>query len=309
MNSPSLFERRRGTLVGTFVGDTLGLPYETTSDRLAKFDTLEVVATRRAGAGAYSDDTEMAVAVAEELAEVGTIERRALARRFAEVITPQRGYGTRTRLLLGKVGGGVSLEDATAELYGDEGGSSRNGASMRVAPVGAHFAFDPYVERRRQVVESAAASGHTLPLAVDGAFAQAEAVASAVRGEPATRIFETAEKSVQTPEFVAAFGRVRRLLRETPTAAEVVSELGNGIEALTSVPAAIWAAVGAKDFEDAARRAIALGGDADTIGAMACAIAGARFGADTIPGHWLSKLDNSDRGIDFVEDLCRRLWA
>lgn len=306
----SLFERRRGALVGTFVGDTLGLPYETTTSSLAHFDSLEVTGSRRHGAGAYSDDTEMAVILADELAENGQIEREALARRFAALFTPGRGYGTRTRLLLTKVKEGTSLAEAQAQIYGEDVGSSRNGASMRIAPLAAHLAFEPHQTRREQVIESAAASGHTLPLGVDGAWVQAEAVAAAVRGEKADRIFEIAKTAAQTPEFVAALGCVQLLLaRETePSAAEVVAELGNGIEALTSVPAALWATVGASSFEDAAVRAVSLGGDADTIGAMACAIAGAHFGGRSIPDRWLSKLDDGPRGIGYVEQLCRRLW-
>lgn len=59
------------------------------------------------------------------------------------------------------------------------------------------------------------------------------------------------------------------------TAATIVEVLGHGVVAVESVPAAIWAATTSVDFEDAIARAVCLGGDTDSIGAMAGAIAGA----------------------------------
>jgi len=75
-----------------------------------------------------------------------------------------------------------------------------------------------------------------------------------------------------------------------------------------SAPRRRDAAAAHSGFEEPVTFAVACGGDTDTIGAMAGAIAGARDGITAIPARWLDALENGDRGRSYVEDLARRLW-
>lgn len=68
------------------------------------------------------------------------------------------------------------------------------------------------------------------------------------------------------------------------------------------------AGTAAPSFEDACTFAVRIGGDADTIAAMAGAIAGARFGASAIPERWLAGLEDEGRGRSHVERLAAVLW-
>ena len=85
---------------------------------------------------------------------------------------------------------------------------------------------------------------------------------------------------------------------------EVAKSLGNGVEALHSVPTAVYSFLANPGFENAVGYAVGLGGDADTIGAMTGAIAGACYGLEGIPRHWLEKVENRE----YIEDLAKRLW-
>jgi phage tail tape-measure protein len=76
-----------------------------------------------------------------------------------------------------------------------------------------------------------------------------------------------------------------------------------GATATASVPVAIAAAAHARDFEEAVSVAVRCGGDTDTVGAMAGAIAGARFGASAIPSRWVAALEDGERGRSHVERL------
>jgi poly(ADP-ribose) glycohydrolase ARH3 len=73
------------------------------------------------------------------------------------------------------------------------------------------------------------------------------------------------------------------------------------------VPAAIGAFVLTESFRDAVVLAVNLGGDTDTIGAMAGAIAGAYYGYSEIPQAWLDPLENGAKGRDYVVNCVTEL--
>jgi len=84
----------------------------------------------------------------------------------------------------------------------------------------------------------------------------------------------------------------------------VVAKLGTGGSSLESVPTAIYAFLSHRDFKSAVIYAVSLGGDADTIGAMTGAIAGAFYGIEGIPSQWRETVENGDH----IEQLAKKLW-
>src|SRR5919204_5957999 len=83
-----------GALLGTFVGDALGMPYEGLPSAAVPA-RLEMVEARR-GRGTYTDDTEMMIVLAESLLEHGSVNEERLAQAFVERCDPSRGYGAGT---------------------------------------------------------------------------------------------------------------------------------------------------------------------------------------------------------------------
>jgi poly(ADP-ribose) glycohydrolase ARH3 len=70
------------------------------------------------------------------------------------------------------------------------------------------------------------------------------------------------------------------------------------------VPTAIYAFLSTCDFKSAVIYAVSLGGDADTIGAMTGAIAGACYGMEGIPSQWRETVENRE----YIEQLAKKLW-
>jgi poly(ADP-ribose) glycohydrolase ARH3 len=95
-----------------------------------------------------------------------------------------------------------------------------------------------------------------------------------------------------------------RLLDADTSKEEVVKILGNSPEALNSVPTALYCFLANPDFESAVIYAASLGGDADAIGAMTGAIAGACFGVEGIPTLWREKVEQHA----VLEGLATKLW-
>ena len=166
-----------GALLGTFVGDALGMPFEGLPS--AAVPTRPEMVEARLGRGTYTDDTEMMIALAESILEQGSVDEERLANAFLEHCNPARGYGTGTLETFASWRCGVPVEAAARGLFGGEG-SQGNGAAMRIAPVAARFA-DTADELRRQAERSARLT-HAHPLAIEAAIVQASAIAAALLG-------------------------------------------------------------------------------------------------------------------------------
>ena len=169
---------------------------------------------------------------------------------------------------------------------------------MRIAPIAVFFADSP--DELRAQAERSARLTHAHPLAVDAAIVQAAAVAAALRGEG---ILAAARAAAKRSVLRRQLDRAAALLGSDLGPAEVGELLGNSAIGHESVPTAIFAAAAHGGFEQAVSFAIRCGGDTDTLGAMAGALAGAAYGSTSIPARWLDALENGPRGRRYVELL------
>ena len=294
-----------GALVGTAVGDALGAFFEGRFN--VRIEDIEAIA-ERAELLIYTDDTHMAIGVAESLIRCQGFNGRDMAETFASNYErePYRGYGPGPPYIFRMVRAGVPWDEAAKKLY--RGGSYGNGSAMRIAPVGVFYRDKP--EMLVDVDHKSSQITHTHKLGREGAALQAGAIALAANLEPGqgldqndflTRLADYVEDEV----YRGKLRKIGEILGE-PDKARAVAELGNGIEAFTSVPAAIYSFLSwPNSFSDAVLNAISLGGDTDTIGAMTGAIAGAYLGAGSIPSRWLDRLENRH----YLEELGEGLWS
>ncbi len=304
MSPVDLSDRFRGALVGTAVGDALGAHFEgwplVPDDELAATESA-------AGEWAFTDDTHMTLVLARSLVTHGALVPEALAREFAEAweAEPWRGYGAGPPQIFRRILKGDAWDQPAAGMFAGQG-SFGNGAAMRAAP--AALFGHPDVTAAVDVARTQALVTHAHRLGIDGAGVQAAAVTTAlVSGDP-----------TDIDTFVGALGahatepefreRLERVADMGPAAGprDIAVALGNGIEALEAVPAAIACVVARPDsLAEAVRFAIRLGGDTDTIAAMAGAIAGALHGASAIPEPWRARTE----GTDELTSLADRLSA
>jgi poly(ADP-ribose) glycohydrolase ARH3 len=286
-----------GSLIGTAVGDSLGARVE----GVPGFQDVHELAPR------YTDDTVMTLGVTESLIERKGYDYWDMTERFIRDYEqePWRRYGSGPpRIFRMMKSGRRGFGMLDRELFPD--GSFGNGAAMRVAPVGLLYHDDP--RTLREIAYHTAGITHSNELALEGAALQACAVALSVHTDP---------NDIKTKEFIGALRMftkpgpyqeklkaIIRLLSEKPGKEQVVKELGNGAEAVNSVPTAVYAFLANPGFENAVTYAVGLGGDTDTIGAMCGAIAGACYGLEGLPERWRDKVENKER----IEALASKLW-
>lgn len=294
---PDKRSRFIGSLVGTAVGDSLGAQREGSRD----FQEVLEIGPR------YTDDTAMTIGVAESLIEAKGFHYFHMAERLMRNYErePWRRYGTSPpRIFRMMKGGRLGFGMLDREIF--PAGSYGNGAAMRVSPVGLLHHDDPAA--LREIAYQTAGITHSHELALEGSALQACAVALAVRADPQafsrTEFVGALRMFTRSDEYQQRLKTVARLLEREADRADVVRELGNGVEALNSVPTAIYCFLSRGDFESALIFAVSLGGDADTIGAMTGAIAGACYGIDAVPARWRVPVENRDH----LEELGQKLW-
>jgi poly(ADP-ribose) glycohydrolase ARH3 len=176
---------------------------------------------------------------------------------------------------------------------------------MRVAPVGLVYRGD-HDELWRQAQLSALPT-HVHPLGVEGAQVLALAVGLAATAEVIDRatFFDTLAARCQSIEYSGPLRRAAKI--DDP---RDLALFGNGIEATASVVTAIASfALTPQSYEQTIGNVILLGGDTDTIAAMAGAISGAFLGKRAIPQHLLANLEDQYQGKRYLEQLAEQLWT
>ena len=157
---------------------------------------------------------------------------------------------------------------------------------MRVAPV-ALFAA-PDLGEVAELARDTARITHTHPEGIDGAVCQAVAVATVLdrpQTDPAD-IVAAARSHVETAVFHDALDTVEHSIGATDVG-DIGESLGTGVAARASVPTALACFLLCREsIEHVVRTAISLGGDTDTIAAMAASLAGARHGLSAFPRAW-----------------------
>ena len=296
-------DRCIGSLLGCGLGDAIG---ELAFAHPGETALGEAVAA--AGRLSYTDDTAMTIALAEALTTDGAIDPQGLGDRFAahHAREPWRGYGPGPPALFRTVAaGGLSYLDAARHLYGGVG-SYGNGAAMRTAPIALAFGDSAALYDQ---ADAGAAVTHAHPVGRDGAAVQALAIALALEADPdeGLAVAAFADRLVaaaRTTEIREKMAQVRVMLGDGTGPTDAANRIGRGIAVQESMPFAVYAFLKApQSFAGCLRIAVLNGGDRDTLGAMAGAIAGAHLGARRLPPDWLGKLEN--RAL--IEDLGARL--
>ncbi len=309
-NPPALsYSRLAGAALGTMAGDALGMPVEGWSpEKIGRVHgRLDRMIEGRLPAGSYTDDSQMMIAILETLARRGELDPGYLAGRFLALFEPRRGYGGRIKGVMERLGRGLAWDQAGTDSFG-------NGGAMRVGVLGAFYPEEP--ERLLAAALDQCRITHHHPQGLAGAAAQALGVGLAcgwgARGQkpPARELVEELASQVEhlDPHTASRLRAMPDLPAGDFDGARLALYLAYrcDVSAAEAVPPALGAFLWADSAREAMVLAVSLGGDTDTIGAMAGALAGAFWGLEGLPPHWLQELENGPQGRDYVLGLCRR---
>ncbi len=276
------------------MGDALGAPLEgmsRTEIRLRYGGEVREFLPERFGPGAFTDDTQMTIALAEALVASGKFDLDDVAHAFGEWmrlhdegIREARGYDWATAIACRRLYRGVPRPCSAVDSAGCE-------AASRAAPIGL-FLSNPLAIRDAAVLQGMLT--HSDPRALAGAAAVALAVAYALGAfsfDPLDFLRETALLVEDVEPGMAA--KISSL--EGYVGAPLEKGLrytGTGASAMEAVPAALLILAKIPHCPEVAIvSAVNAGGETDSIGAMVGTISGALKGAGSLPERWLAFLE------------------
>jgi len=272
-----IVDRARAALFGVAVGDALGATTEfmTPAEIRGRYGVLrEIVGGGwlKLAPGQVTDDTEMTLCVARGIVRSGRWDLGPIADRFVHWLSGDPAdVGTTCRRGIEEY-----MEKGRLEAPPDEGGAG-NGAAMRVAPVALYTLGDEELLSRLAVEQARITHHH--PLSDAACVSVGTMIQRGLLGAPLRDLRSAAEDlAARHPEF-------RFEGYDGESSAYVVDTLRTVFDAFFSTD----------NFEDCIVKTVNRGGDADTTGSIAGAIAGARYGLDAIPRRWLETIDGSLR--------------
>lgn len=304
----SLQDRYRGLLAGLAVGDALG---QATVNRrpgtFTPFGDLVGGGPFDLPRGAWSDETAMALCLAESLVETGAVDPADQAERYRW--WQRDGHLSSTGQCLG-ISAATARALAQAQWSGSPFAGSHDPARAdkeplaRIGPAVALHLSDP-VEAIEAAVDSARVT-HQAPVTLDAvryfAALLVGALQGAGKGELTRPMFSPVDglwtRYRLKPEVAAVAGG--GWLEKTPP------RIFGGGQAPEALEAVLWAFQRTGTFREGAVAAINLGGDADATGSIYGQLGGAHFGASGIPSGWRDALARRELVVTLADGLLKR---
>lgn len=288
--------RFRGTLVGLATGDALGAPLEFQPPRTPDHFVTEMIGGGwlKLAPGEWTDDTQMTLCVVESLLHKRVFDPDDIARRFvAWLKSNPPDIGVHTGRVLNAIAQGASWEQASREVLELNPDNAPNGSLMRCAPLSLFLYRHPdYVASLAAVLSRVT---HAHPDCEGACTFLNVAITHLLQGQSKQEAVEAA--------YEACDGASDALRERIGRALEPHCEISPSGYVLDTLQVALWSFMHTSDFESAVVIAINRGDDADTVGAVTGALAGARYGLDGIPERWRTALKEHDSLIAYADRL------
>lgn len=299
-------------IFGVCIGDALGVPVEFRSREHLKRSPVTIMramGTHRQPAGTWSDDSSLMLCLGDSLSNGYDLEDIAL--KFlqwynTEIWTPHGSVfdiGIATSQAIRRISKGTSpiLCGGTSEF--DNG----NGSLMRVLPLAFYLKEEDNIEKVYQTVKEVSSITHGHFRSVFACFIYVIFAIELIKGKNKEEAYyyvqntalKFAEYQGLNPKEVQLFERI--LKQDISSFHE--DEIKSSGYVLHSLEASLWCFLNAESYSEAVLKAVNLGEDTDTTGAITGGIAGIYFGFENIPAEWIEVLVRKDD----IKNLCVKL--
>jgi len=306
-------------IFGVCVGDALGVPVEFRSREQLKrspVTTMRAFGTHRQPAGTWSDDSSLALCLAESLTNTYDLEDIAL--KFLqwynkEIWTPHGtvfDIGIATSQAIHRISKGVSptLCGGTTEF--DNG----NGSLMRILPL-LFYIKDFSITKRFDTVKDVSSITHGHIRSVLACFIYLELALEILNKKEKWEAYTNMQRNVRefldnnpicSQDEMNKFHRILELkvgdYDVAPLHTLQEEEISSSGYVLHSLEASLWCFLNSENYAEAVLKAVNLGEDTDTTGAITGGIAGIYYGFESIPREWVDVLARKED----IEKLCEK---
>lgn len=307
-------------IFGVCIGDALGVPVEFRSREQLKrspVTKMRALGTHSQPAGTWSDDSSLALCLAESLCKGYDLEDAAL--KFlqwynAEIWTPHGrvfDIGIATRQAIYKISKGYTPQLCGGTSEFDNG----NGSLMRILPL-LFYIKDFSIEKRFDITKDVSSITHGHIRSALACFIYLELALEILKGKDKWETYRAMQETVrnfldQNPvcsqNEMDKFHRILELkvgeYDVAPLHTLQEDEISSSGYVLHSLEASLWCFLNSESYSEAVLKAVNLGEDTDTTGAITGGIAGIYYGFENIPEEWISELVRKND----IELLCEKL--
>ena len=304
-------DKIKSVLFGVAVGDALGVPVEFNGrETIRKNPVTDFIGygTYNLPAGTWSDDSSLTFCLAEALTnefDLHIIGQNFVKWRYNNFWTARGNVfdiGNATQQAIDRLATGVQPDLAG----GFEASSNGNGSLMRISPL-LFYLLDKPVNVRYEITKQVSSITHGHIRSVIACFYYLEFARQLVAQKDKFEIYKNLQTEITNqltslsinPTEIAKFDRLLKQNIHELTEENVYS---SGY-VLHTLEASIWCLLTTDNYKDAVLKAVNLGEDTDTTGAVTGGLAGLLYGFDNIPANWIKQLARNND----IENLAERL--
>lgn len=300
-------------IIGLAIGDAMGVPFEFKSRQEIVKNPIVTMAgygTHNQPKGTWSDDTSLTLALMDSITEKKQIVYTDIMDRFSKWLMYNDytatgeafDVGNSTSRAIMNYGRGMDpLECGGASEY-----ENGNGSLMRILPIAYYLQKRPNLamEYQMEIVHNLSSLTHRHPISLIGCGIYINI--AIILLENKLSLYGAVEYAIKTTiefyesgawEDVSAYSRLKDLSSFLELTEIEIRSSGYIVHTLE---AALWCLLNTNTYAECVLKAVNLGDDTDTVGAVAGGLAGIYYGADKIPKEWLTALAKKQ----YIEELC-----
>lgn len=293
-------------LFGCAVGDALGVPYEFLSRNTFNCTDMSEYGTHFQPKGTWSDDTSMTLCLADCIAKDFSVEK--IADNFlrwknnADFTANGNVFdiGNATFVALKKIEEGIKCTLAG----GTDEWSNGNGSLMRIAPL-VLYTINMPEKSRFDLCKNISSITHRHDISISACFIYLEFLRTLILSKSLKEAFLTA---IQTKNALLDFGINKNTIDKFSMLNENLksvteNNIKSGGYVIDTLISSLWCVLNTNSYKDAVLKAVNLGDDTDTTGAVTGAIAGILYGYENIPEKWIEDLKNKKLINSIIESF------
>lgn len=299
---------------GLAAGDAIGVPVEFVHrEKLAENPVKDMRpgGTHNQLAGTWSDDTSMTICLMDSLSRMGRIDYADIMSNFArweeggEFTAHGNTFdiGNTSAAAIQRFMAGIEPLECGGRGEGDNG----NGSLMRIAPMALWLARHPAgtMEESMDMIHKVSALTHAHPRSMMACGLYVLVLLYVLQGRDIKDAIRTGlnhgmEYYRKQPAYQKEIIKYNPMIMDS-FADMPESKIKSGGYVVDTLSAAMWCLLNSENYKECVLKAVNLGSDTDTVGAVAGAVAGLAYGFDSIPKRWLNK---SLKGRNVLEKIC-----
>ncbi|MDD4406716.1 MAG: ADP-ribosylglycohydrolase family protein [Bacilli bacterium] len=311
----------KASLYGFAIGDAMGVPIEfITREKLLKNPVTKMLGygSHDVPEGCWSDDTSMVLATMDsiikskginyndmadkfcewindakytptnELFDLGITTKESLVRYWNESTHKTVGIGRNTLTAIGKYN--REKVDAT-KCGGTSISSNGNGSLMRILPIIYYVYYNNINEEKRlNIIKNVSSITHAHEISIIGCFIYTEYILNLLNGIDKFVAYDNLRKINYKKYFSEETITLYKRIINNDLISLSINDINSSGYVLNTLEAVLWVTLNTENFKDSILKAINLGNDTDTIGALVGGISGILYGYSNIPNEWIKYL-------------------